>query len=236
LALDDPDNVFGVMAAVRDFAGQMVNPDEHWKWRSACENIISASRRAEELLQPFLLVDVCPAESDVFTHPTAPSHSQAPLAGRVTAVTWNVTEETWGEEDSDAFNLPDAVAGGETEARIQAFEHQLLELRNTHKNTDHPEIAVVLHNLGNLSRHAGDLKQSEQYCRGSLRMKRSLYKHEYHPEIAVTLNELGNLRWQAGDLQQAKQCYDESLQMKRSLHGDGDHPEIAVTLCMRWAI
>ena len=170
------------------------------------------------------------------SHPTAPSHSQAPLAGRVTAVTWNVTEETWGEEDSDAFNLPDAVAGGETEARIQAFEHQLLELRNTHKNTDHPEIAVVLHNLGNLSRHAGDLKQSEQYCRDSLRMKRSLYKHEYHPEIAVTLNELGNLRWQAGDLQQAKQCYDESLQMKRSLHGDGDHPEIAVTLCMRWAI
>jgi len=118
LALDDPDKLFDVMAAVRDFAGQMVHPDKHWKWRSACEKIISATRRAEELLRPLLETDVFPNRSDVFTHPTAPSHSQAPLAGSVTVVTWNVTEETWGEEDSDAFNLPDAVAGGETEARI----------------------------------------------------------------------------------------------------------------------
>ena len=227
LALDDPDKVFDVMAAVRDFAAQMAKREAHRKWRSACGQIISATRRAEELLQPLLLVDVCPEESDVFTHPTAQSHSQAPLAESVTAVTWNAWNVT---EETDAFNLPDAVAGGETEARIQAFEHQLLELRNTHKNTDHPEIAVVLHNLGNLSRHAGDLKQSEQYCQESLDMKCSLYEHEYHPEIAVTLNELGNLSWKAGDLNQAKQYYNESLRMKRSLHGDRDHPEIAVTL------
>lgn len=139
LALDDPDKLFDVMAAVRDFAGQMVHPDKHWKWRSACEKIISATRRAEELLRPLLETDVFPNRSDVFTHPTAPSHSQAPLAGSVTVVTWNVTEETWGEEDSDAFNLPDAVAGGETEARIGTHCWSC----ETHKNTDHPEIAVL---------------------------------------------------------------------------------------------
>ena len=95
----------------RHCAGQMANPEAHQKWRSACGQIMFATRRAEELLQPLLEMHVFPEESDVFTHPTAPSHSQAPLAGSATAVTWNVAEETLGEQDSDAFNLPDAIVG-----------------------------------------------------------------------------------------------------------------------------
>lgn len=152
LALDDPDNVFGVMAAVRDFAGQMVNPDEHWKWRSACENIISATRRAEELLQPFLLVEVLPEGSDAFTHRTDHSHSQAPPRGSATAVTGSTAEETRTQGDPEAFNFPEVIPGGETEAKMQALEHHLLELQNTHDHNDHSDIAATLHALGDWSR------------------------------------------------------------------------------------
>ena len=56
-------------------------------WRSGCERIIQASRRAEQLLQPLLGMEVYPeelaadaaSESVAFTYPTAQSHPQRPL-------------------------------------------------------------------------------------------------------------------------------------------------------------
>ena len=206
----------------------MEKPDAHQKWRSACGQIVSATRKAEELLQPLLRVEAFPAESDVFTHPTAPSHLQAPLEGSVTAETWSKTEETRAQGGAEASQLPDVIAGGEIEAKMQAIEHILLELQNLY-DRDHPVIAATLHALGNLSRQAGDLKQAKQYFDESLRMERSLHGDRDHPDIASTLHALGNLSQQAGDLTQAKQYFDESLRMKRSLQGDRDHPEISAT-------
>ena len=229
LQIDDPNNPLSVFAAVWSCARDMEKPDAHQKWRSACGQIVSATRKAEELLQPLLRVEVFPAESDVFTHPTDPSHSQAPLQGSVTAETWSKTEETRAQGGAEASQLPDVIAGGEIEAKMQAIEHTLLELQNLY-DRDHPRIAFLLHALGNLSQQAGDLKQAKQYFDESLRMKRSLHADRDHPGIAATLHELGTLNEQAGDLKQAKQYLDESLRMKRSLHGDRDHPGIAAIL------
>lgn len=230
LALDDSANIFGMMAAVRHVAAQMAKREAHRKWRSACVQIMSATRRAEELLQPFLLVDVCPEESDVFTHHTVSFHLQAPVEGSVTAVTWSVTEETRTQGAPEAFNFPEVIPGGETEAKMQALEHHLLELQNAHKDSDHSDIAATLHRLGNLSQQAGDLNQAKQYFDETLRMKRSLHGDGDHREIALTLHELGSLSLETGDLKQAKQYLEESLRMNRSLHGDRDHPDIATTL------
>ena len=233
LALDDSDNVFGMMAAVRHLAAQMVKREAHRKWRLACGQIISATRRAEELLQPFLLVEVLPEGSDAFTHRTNHSHSQAPPRGSATAVTGSTAEETRTQGDPEAFNFPEVIPGGETEAKMQALEHHLLELQNTHDHNDHSDIAATLHALGDWSRHAGDLTQAKQYFDESLRMYRSLHGDRDHPDalgIAATLNALGNLSRHAGDLKQAKKYFNESLRMNRSLHGDRDHPDIAATL------
>ena len=219
LALDDSANIFGMMAAVRHVAAQMAKREAHRKWRSACVQIMSATRRAEELLQPFLLVDVCPEESDVFTHHTVSFHLQAPVEGSVTAVTWSVTEETRTQGAPEAFNFPEVIPGGETEAKMQALEHHLLELQNAHKDSDHSDIAATLHRLGNLSQQAGDLNQAKQYFDETLRMKRSLHGDGDHREIALTLHELGSLSLETGDLKQAKQYLEESLRMNRSLHG-----------------
>ena len=98
-----------VFAAIHQRAKVMAdlaaNPDAHPNWRSGCAKILCASRRAQELLQPFLLVEVFPAESDVFTHPTASRH---PEAGSATEVTWSVTEEAEAAclgEESSAGNI-----------------------------------------------------------------------------------------------------------------------------------
>ena len=52
-------------------------------------------------------------------------------------------------------------------------------------------IAGTLHELGVVSREAGDLKGAKQQLEESLRMKRSLHGDKDHPDIAVTLHELG---------------------------------------------
>ena len=101
LRLEDLNNVLGVFWAVYECARDAAHPAARQNWRAASGQILFASRRAEELLQPFLRVEVFPeelrpdaAESVAFTHPTAQSHPQAPVERSVTAVTWSVTEET----------------------------------------------------------------------------------------------------------------------------------------------
>eukprot|EP00438_Fugacium_kawagutii_P022574 Skav230122 [mRNA] locus=scaffold2192:32895:33431:+ [translate_table: standard] len=102
---------------------------------------------------------------------------------------------------------------------------------------NHPDIAAILHELGIVSRKAGDLEQAKLLLEESLLMKRSVPGDGNHPDIAATLHELGIalhelgiVSRKAGDLEQAKMLLEESLLMKRSVHGDGNHPDIAETL------
>eukprot|EP00435_Cladocopium_sp_Y103_P023498 s2029_g5.t1 len=230
LQIEEPNNPLSIFAAVRDCTRTMETREAHRKWRSACTQIICAARRAEELLQPWLLVEVFPEESDVFTNPTTQSHLQAPLEGSVTALTWSVTEETRAQGDAEAFDLPDAIAAGETEAKLQALEHKLLELQSTCKSQDDPDIAATLHALGKCSQKAGDLKKAKQHFDESLRMKRSLHGDRHHPNCAATLHALGILSQQAGHLKKAKWYFDECLRAKNSSYVERDHPCIAATL------
>eukprot|EP00438_Fugacium_kawagutii_P008122 Skav222143 [mRNA] locus=scaffold1181:1131433:1142619:- [translate_table: standard] len=232
-------NVFEVFGAVRDFAWNMVRQRSplRSKWRSACQQVIHATRRVEEMLQPLLRVEVIAEQSDAggpesvaFTHPTALSHPQAPIVGSATGVTWSAIEEIWTQGEAEAPDLLEENFGGETERTMQHLEHTLLELQNRHGREDCDDIAETLHSLGVASQEAGDLEQAMQHLEESLRMKRSMHGDGDHHSIAVTLHELGIVSQEAGDLEQAKQPLEESLRMKRSMHGDGDHHSIAVTL------
>lgn len=116
-------NILQLFAAIhqcaKDMADLDANPDAHPNWRSACAKIICASRRAEELLQPLLLVEVFAAESDVFTHPTASHHPEAPVAGSATAVTWSVTEEARTQGEAEAAQLVEETSAGDIEAKMR---------------------------------------------------------------------------------------------------------------------
>ena len=223
-----------LFATVRHYANNMARADARPFWKAGCLEIIDATRRAQQLLHPLLWVEVYPeemaqeaAESVAFTHPTVPSHPDARLAGTVTKVTWSETQ-TQGE--AEMADLPEENFGGGTETKMQELEHTLLELQIKHRNPSHPDIAATVHELGLLSRQAGDLTQAKQRLEESLRMKRSFHEDRNHPDIAATVHELGLLSRQAGDLIEAKLRLEVSLRMKRSFHGDRDHPDIAATL------
>ena len=62
--------------------------------------------------------------------------------------------------------------------------------RSLHRDRDHPNIAVTLHALGEVSQAAGDLPEAKQHLEESLRMKRSLHGDRDHPGIAATLHAL----------------------------------------------
>ena len=197
--------------------------DRHEDLVAAAQSMISATRRVEELLEPELQTEIVNSESAVFTHNTKPSHLDAPLA-------LSATVETMSQGQAEALDLLEQSAGGAIEAEMQELEHSWRVLQNQHRGQDHPDTAAMLHNLGVLSRQAGDLPSAKQHLEESLRMKRSMHGDRDHPDIAVILHALGQLSLQAGDLPAAKQQMEESLRMKRSTHGDRDHPDIAATL------
>ena len=228
LQIDHLHNVLDVFAALHTCARQMAELDAPRSCRSACGHIIHASRKAEELLQPYVIAEVVPERSDVFTLPTAQAGQQHP-SGEGTEVTWSVADDT-GTPGAEASNLPDAVSSGDTVQKRQALEQKLLELRNGNKTQRNHDIASALHELGILSWKDGDLKQGKLHYEESLRMKRSVHGDMDHPDIAVTLHELSILSQKAGDFKQAELHLEESLRMSRSLHGDIDHPDIAETL------
>ena len=160
----EQETVWELFEAIRHSANDMARVDARPLRKATCTKIIDAARRAEKLLHPLLRVEVYPeemapdaAESAAFTHPTVPSHPDARLAGTVTKVTWSETQ-TQGEELAD---LPEENFGGGTETKMQELEHTLLELQNKHRNRSHPDIAATVHELGLLSRQAGDLTQAK---------------------------------------------------------------------------
>jgi len=72
--------------------------------------MLDATRKAEELIEPQLQLEVVNAESDVFTLNTKPSHPQASLGEAATV-------ETWSQGLADDLDLPEQVAGGRQRAK-----------------------------------------------------------------------------------------------------------------------
>ena len=65
-------------------------------------------------------------------------------------------------------------------------------MRSLHGDRDHPNIAVMVNQLGVLSRQAGDLALAKQHLEESLRMEGSLHGNRDHSDIAATLHELAS--------------------------------------------
>ena len=224
----DQEDVWEVFEAIFGCGyGALLDADAaRQNWGSACRRIIRATRRAEQLLQPLVSVEAFPADSDVFTHPTAPSHSQVPPATSFTA-------ETQTQGEVEASNPLEESSGGANETEMQELEHELLELQVERGGRDYPHIAFVHFALANVNLQAGDHLQAKQQLEESLEMLRSLHVDRDHPDIAGVLYALGQANLQACNNNQAKQQLEESLRMFRSWHGARAHPHIARVL---WAL
>ena len=149
------------------------------------------------MLKPLLLLEEV-RESSLPT--TRPRH-QGPHVQ-------SVTDESWTRGHPEDSDLPEAIVGGNLTAELQKLEQELLEQQNKYGNRVHPDIAATLHELGEVSREAGDFPEAKQYLEESLRMNRSLHGDRDHPDIAAALRALGTVSRAAGDLPEAKQYLD----------------------------
>ncbi|XP_078659467.1 uncharacterized protein LOC144904429 [Branchiostoma floridae x Branchiostoma belcheri] len=109
-------------------------------------------------------------------------------------------------------------------------ERALQEYRTEHgKNTSHPSIAAVLHNLGTVCSNLADYKSAISYYEQSLKMLRSICgKNIANPDIAASLYGLGGAWINLGDYRKAVRYFEQSIKMIRSIYCDGEtHPLIA---------
>jgi serine/threonine protein kinase/tetratricopeptide (TPR) repeat protein len=119
--------------------------------------------------------------------------------------------------------------GGQTEQMIVALRHLLLFLGSQNRNAEaeaagkealaiaeqlhieeHPDVAIILHNLAQIKTAQGDYVQAESLGRKALAMHRKVHGNE-HPETAWALMALANALWFLGEIDEAETLYREAL-------------------------
>ena len=99
---------------------------------------------------------------------------------------------------------------------------EALRIYRREYGASHPEIAVVLNNLGALYHATGRPKLAESHYRAALRMKRRELGAS-HPDIGVTMNNLAMLHRGQGSYELAESCFKRALQILNSSLGSS-HP------------
>jgi Tfp pilus assembly protein PilF len=102
------------------------------------------------------------------------------------------------------------------------YYFQALRIYRREYGASHPEIAVVLNNLGALYDATGRPKVAESYYRAALRMKRRELGVS-HPDVAVTMNNLAMLHRGQGRYELAESWFKRALQILNSSVGSS-HP------------
>lgn len=83
----------------------------------------------------------------------------------------------------------------------------------------HPEVARVLHYLGDALRKQGKLDEAEPVYRKALDMREKLFD-DVHPDIGETLNHLARLLYQKGDYDAAEPLARRALKVRLQIYGE----------------
>ncbi|QDU29437.1 photosystem I assembly protein Ycf3 [Anatilimnocola aggregata] len=113
-------------------------------------------------------------------------------------------------------------------AEAQHEFERCLALERRVRGSDHPDVAVTLGTLGNLTSNQGDYAAARKYYDEALDIARQMLGNE-HSNVAMTLNNLGTLARNQGEYSAAQKYFSESLALKRTVLGN-DHPVTATTL------
>ncbi len=207
-------SVFQIFEQIRDSANRMAKTEACAEWTFACGRIIAATRKVEELLSgpgnTTAIFDPAHADNDseLLTHPTAPSAPQPAFSA-------SITTDTRAHLEEETCKLP-----------VQELEEELLVLRAKHPQKNHPNLEKMLRRLGELSMLAGDLTEATQHLEESLRIHRAVHGDRDHPAVGATLHALGQLSRRTGDSEKAQQYLEEALRIHRALHGDKNHRDV----------
>jgi tetratricopeptide (TPR) repeat protein len=103
-----------------------------------------------------------------------------------------------------------------------------LELARQVHGPDHPEVAAILNNLGQLYVQQEKLDRAEAAHRESLTIYRETLDPD-HPRLATTLSNLGRLAGGRGDYAGAEKLFREALDIYRDRLGP-DHQHVATLI------
>ncbi len=109
------------------------------------------------------------------------------------------------------------------EARI-AFE-RALKIGEKAYGAEHPTVAIVINNLGNVLRDLGDLAGARTSLERALKIDEEAYGAE-HPTVAIRVNNLGSALRALGDLVGARAAFERALKIGEKAYG-AEHPAVA---------
>jgi tetratricopeptide (TPR) repeat protein/predicted Ser/Thr protein kinase len=115
----------------------------------------------------------------------------------------------------------------ELDEALQLHE-QALALLEQALGPEHPEIAPILNNLGNVRFAKGEFEAAKrQYERAAA--LRELALGPNHPEVAASLANIGNVHAMTGEFELARQFYERSRVIVENALGP-EHPDVAIYL------
>jgi len=91
---------------------------------------------------------------------------------------------------------------------------------------DHPNVAAIVNNLGNVLHDLGDLAGARQCLERALAIDEATYGKD-HPGVATDVNNLGLVLHDLGDLPGARQYFERALAIGEATYGK-DHPNVAI--------
>jgi len=107
----------------------------------------------------------------------------------------------------------------------ELYEKALAIVENTF-GPDHPDVARLANNLGNVLADVGDLEGAKKLYERALRIDEKVYDTD-HPNVATDVNNLGTILHDIGDLMGAKKLYERALKIDEAAYGP-KHPSVAV--------
>src|SRR5579864_75387 len=123
---------------------------------------------------------------------------------------------------SDRAALAAILDGRHRRAEAERHYRFALRIYRREYGPSHPDIAVVLNNLGALYQELGRSKEAESSYRAALRMKRNELGGS-HPDVAVTMNNLAILCRSQGRTELARSWFKKACEILAASLGSS-HP------------
>ena len=114
---------------------------------------------------------------------------------------------------------------------IDREEHLLRKFEQRYEEqTNHPDIALSLNNLGVAFTKLGKLHEGLEYQKRSLKMYQELYSDQPHPDLVASLDNVSRAYQALGEDLTALDYLDKALSMRQNLEGYGPSVEVAMSL------
>jgi Tfp pilus assembly protein PilF len=118
-------------------------------------------------------------------------------------------------------------ASAQSRTALEVLE-RALAMEEAADGPGHPEVAVILNNLGIAQWELGDLPAARASMERALAIGEAAYGPG-HPKLAFALNNLGEILGELGEVAAARASVERALAIDEATYGPG-HPEVASTL------